>query len=267
LAGLFSKLKGSACFAMPRKNALLTFLKTHWPLLFSVTILLLLVGGYFVFPFYKHGVDHAFDVITSKDAKRIREWVGQFGLGGPLVLIGLMILQMFLLVVPNILVMMIAIIMYGPFWGAVISLLGVFASSTFGFFIGKKAGPYTIKRLISEKVLFKLLVFVEEYGAGAIAITRLASISNDSLSIIAGLLKMSYKKYILATLSGITPLIVLLAIYGHSGKIEKALIWIGAVSLILLAGYIIFDKRRKKHKRQEAKSITKNVKRRPGNVA
>jgi uncharacterized membrane protein YdjX (TVP38/TMEM64 family) len=251
---------------MTRKNAFITFVKTHWPLLLSVTIFLLLVGGYFIFPFYKHGVDHAFDVITSKDEERIKDWVSQFGLGGPLVLIGLMILQMFLLVVPNILVMMIAIIMYGPFWGGVISLLGVFASSSFGFFIGKKAGPYTIKKLVSQKLLVKLTVFVEEYGAGAIAITRLASISNDSLSIIAGLLKMSYKKYILATLSGITPLIVLLAIYGNNGKIEKALIWIAAVSMILLVVYIIMDKRRKKTKMLGTKSVAKNVKQKPGNV-
>lgn len=252
---------------MFRKKAIQQFFKTHWPLLVSVFILLLLVGGYFVFPFYKQGVDHAFDVITSKDESRIKAWVGQFGLGGPLILIGLMILQMFLLVIPNILVMMIAIIMYGPFWGGVISLLGVFASSSFGFFIGKKAGPYTIKRLISEKVLFKLLVFVEEYGAGAIAITRLASISNDSLSIIAGLLKMSYKKYITATLCGITPLIVVLAVFGHNGKIEKALVWIGAVSLVLLAVYIFLDKRRKKRKQGNQQMPTKNTKRKPGTLA
>jgi uncharacterized membrane protein YdjX (TVP38/TMEM64 family) len=43
-------------------------------------------------------------------------------MGGPVVLVFLMVLQMFLLFVPNILVMMISIIMYGPFWGAIISL-------------------------------------------------------------------------------------------------------------------------------------------------
>ena len=77
-------------------------------------------------------------------------------------------------------------------------------------------------------------------------ITRLSSLSNDWLSIVAGLLQMRYKSYILATLSGITPLIVLLAIYGNRGKILNALIWIAAVSLVLLAIYIVVDKRRKK---------------------
>ena len=88
--------------------------------------------------------------------------------------------------------------------------------------------------------------FLEQYGAMAIGITRLASLSNDSLSIAVGMLRMSYKKYILATLAGITPLVLLLAIFGENGKIEKALIWIAGISFVLLVGYIILDKRRKR---------------------
>ena len=56
---------------------------------------------------------------------------------------------------------------------------------------------------------------------------------------------MGYKKYILATMGGISPLIILLSIYGKNGKILKALIWIAAASLITLMIYIIIDKRRK----------------------
>ena len=70
--------------------------------------------------------------------------------------------------------------------------------------------------------------------------------SNDSLSIVAGALKMRYKKYILATICGITPLVVLLAIYGNNGKILRALIWIAVTSLIVLIVYVIIDKRKKK---------------------
>jgi uncharacterized membrane protein YdjX (TVP38/TMEM64 family) len=56
---------------------------------------------------------------------------------------------------------------------------------------------------------------------------------------------MSYRKYILATLAGIIPLIVLLAIYGKNGRIERALIWIAAISLVLLVAYIFIDKKKK----------------------
>ena len=142
--------------------------------------------------------------------------------------------------------MMVAIISYGTGWGAVISFLGVFSSSSVGYRIGKYIGPVTVRKLMSDKAQKKTSEFIKNYGVAAIAITRISSLSNDSLSIVAGLLKMSCQKYILATLGGITPLIVLLAIYGRNGKILKALIWIAAISLMLLIIYIVIDKKRKK---------------------
>jgi hypothetical protein len=42
-------------------------------------------------------------------------------------------------------------------------------------------------------------------------------------------------------------MIVLLAIFGRNGKILKALIWIAAISLMLLIIYIVIDKKRKKN--------------------
>ena len=56
----------------------------------------------------------------------------------------------------------------------------------------------------------------------------------------------------MSTLIGITPLIVVLAIFGKNEKIEWALIWITAASLIMLVIYIIVDKKRKKKKKMGA---------------
>ena len=216
------------------------------PLLVSLFLLEILVVFYFIIPSFQSFIKEAFDVLTSENEERIRQWVAQFKLAGPVMLILIMIVQMFLFVVPNIFVMMVAIISYGPFWGSVISFLGVFASSSTGYMIGKFLGPVTVHKLMKEKVQKKTSEFIKRYGVTAIAITRISSLSNDSLSIVAGLLKMNYRKYILATLAGITPLIILLAIYGKNGKILKALIWIAALSLLSLIIYIIIDKRKKR---------------------
>ena len=223
------------------------------PLLLSLAALTILVGLYFIIPSFQSFIREAFDILTSDDEERISRWVAGFELAGPIVIILIMILQMFLFVVPNIFVMMVAIISYGPFWGAVISFLGVFASSSIGYIIGKHLGPVTVHKLMSDKVQKKTSEFIRRYGVTAIAITRISSFSNDSLSIVAGLLKMSYIKYILATLGGITPLIVLLAIYGKNGKILSSLIWIAVISLVILILYIIIDKKRRKKKAARGK--------------
>ena len=218
------------------------------PFLISGALVVTLVSLYFLIPSFQSFIREAFDVLTSDDEKRIDKWVGQFKLAGPLVLILVMVVQMFLFVVPNVFVMIVAIVSYGPFWGAVISFVGVFASSSVGYIIGKYLGPVTVDKLMSEKTRKKTSNFIKRYGVTAIAITRISSFSNDSLSIVAGLLKMNYRKYILATLGGITPLIVLLAIYGQNGKILRSLIWIAAVSLIILIVFIFMQERKRKLK-------------------
>ena len=217
------------------------------PLIISLSLLAILAALYFVIPSFQNFITEAFDILTSDDQERITTWVAQFKLAGPVVLILIMVVQMFLFIVPNVFLMMVAIISYGPVWGAVISFLGVFASSSVGYMIGKYLGPVTVSKLMSDKAQKKTSEFIKNYGVAAIAITRISSLSNDSLSIVAGLLKMNYRKYILATLGGITPLIILLAIYGRNGNILKALIWIAAISLVLLIIYITIDKRRKKN--------------------
>jgi len=216
------------------------------PFIISVSILAVLGLCYWLIPSFQQVVKNLYELLTSEDQQRIREWVKQFGLGGPLILILMMVVQMFLFVVPNVLVMMVAITCYGPIWGSVISLLGVFASSSVGYMIGRLLGPSTVDKFVSKKTREKISDFIKTYGVPAIAITRLSSLSNDSLSFVTGILKMKYYRYILATMGGITPLVVLLAIYGENGKIEKALIWIAAISLVVLIAYIIIDKRRKK---------------------
>ena len=216
------------------------------PFLISLSLVGCLVILYLIIPSFQAFIKEAFEVLTSDDEERIKEWVAKFKLAGPLTLILLMVIQMFLFVVPNVFIMMVAIVSYGPVWGAIISFFGVFASSSVGYLIGKYLGPVTVHKLMSDKVRKKTARFIKSYGVTAIAITRISSFSNDSLSIVAGLLKMSYRKYILATLAGITPLIILLAIYGKNGKILRSLIWIAAISLVILIIYIILNERKRK---------------------
>ena len=128
-----------------------------------------------------------------------------------------------------------------------------FCSFIVWVFYRGKLSKVTLARFISEENQRKIGQFIHDYGMGTIMITRLSSFSNDGLSLVAGVLKMEYKKYITATLIGITPLIVLLAIFGKNEKIEWALIWIAAASLVMLVVYIVIDKKRKKKKRRRCR--------------
>lgn len=219
------------------------------PLIISLTLLAGLVASYFIFPSYKAGIDETFSVLTSEDPDLIREWVSQFGAWGPIVVIAAMVLQMFLFFIPNILLILICILSYGPVWGGLLAWFGIVLASTVGYFIGNKLSPVIVHRLVSSKTQKTIKEYLRDYGMKAIFVLRLSSFSNDGLSLVAGLLNMKFRRYIAATIMGITPLITVLAIFGKEARIEKGLLWVGLVLLLGLVVYIVVDRKRKNKNR------------------
>lgn len=236
LTGIKTQVKGNA----QQKNA------GRLPLIISLSVLAMLVACYFLFPGFKAGIDEGFQVLTSGDKDGIKEWVSQFGVWGPIVIIISLVMQMFMLIVPNILLIVISILSYGPVWGGLLAWFGVFLASTVGYFIGNRLSPVIVQRLVSKKTQDKLKDFIKDYGMKAIIVLRLSTFSNDGLSVVAGLLNMGYKKFIVATLIGVTPLITVFALFGKDGRIERGLVWVGVVLVVGLVLYIIVDIRRKR---------------------
>ena len=130
----------------------------------SLGILAVLAGCYFLIPDFQNGINNAFVILTSDDQERIQNWVKQFGAWGPIVIILGMTGQMFALVIPNLLLFIIAIVCYGPVWGGLICLSGVFISSSIGYWVGRKLGPRAVDRFVSQNTQEKIKVFIQRYG-------------------------------------------------------------------------------------------------------
>jgi len=192
-------------------------------------------------------MDTAWSILTSDDEQRIQEWVSGFGWFGPILLILAMVVQMFLIVIPTIALMVVSILAYGPMWGSVIVLMAVSVASSVGYFIGRYLGKNFITRLLGENTENKITKFIESYGSWAVIITRLNPfLSNDAISFIAGLLKMGYWKFIGATMVGILPLTVFIAILGKStDQLKTGLFWGSLASLGLFVCYIFWEKYKK----------------------
>ena len=220
------------------------------PFIISCVLIAVLIAAYFLFPSFKQEINDGFYALTSGDQDRIKQWVSQFGAWGPVVIIVSMVIQMFLFIVPNILLILISILSYGHIWGALLAWFGIFLASTVGYLIGNKLSPILVHRLVSAKTQQKLKEFIRRYGMKAIVVLRLSTFSNDGLSLVAGLLNMEYRRFITATLLGITPVIVILAIFGKDGRIEKGLLWTGVVLLAGLVIYIVIDRRRSKTRKR-----------------
>lgn len=99
---------------MNKKNKNTTPKKSKLPLYLSLLLVAILMCCYFAIPSVNDFFDEAWNVLTSDDEARVKQWVEGFGWLGPIVIVLAMILQMFLLVIPTILLMIVAILAYGP---------------------------------------------------------------------------------------------------------------------------------------------------------
>ncbi|MFC6860748.1 TVP38/TMEM64 family protein [Zunongwangia atlantica] len=222
--------------------------KSKAPLYVSLALVASIVACYFLIPSVQEFLDEAWAVLTSGDEKRITQWVDGFGWFGPVVLILAMIIQMFLIVIPSVALMVVSIIAYGPIWGSLIVFGAVFSASTIGYVIGRYFGPVIVERLIGEKNEQKIADFIDDYGFWAVIVTRINPfLSNDAISFVGGILKMTYWKFIGATLVGIAPLTIFIAILGRStDQLKSGLLWGSLVSLALFGAYVFWDKKKRK---------------------
>jgi uncharacterized membrane protein YdjX (TVP38/TMEM64 family) len=231
---------------MTKKDSKPNVSKSKTPLFISLGIISVLILMYFFVPSYQQFLDEAWQVLTSNDERRIEDWVSDFGWLGPVVLILAMVVQMFLIVIPSLALMVVSVIAYGPVWGSLISVAGVFTASTIGYIIGNYFGPVLVKKLIGPASEEKIERFINDYGFWAVVITRFNPfLSNDAISFVGGVLKMGYWRFISATLVGISPLVIFIAILGNNTEhLKTGLIWGSGISLVLFLLYVWWDKRR-----------------------
>ncbi len=140
---------------------------------------------------------------------------------------------------------------YGFWLGILISLVGIAIASTIGYYIGRKIKGVLLNRWLGEKTFEQMDFWISNYSFGMVVLFRISPfLSNDSISFIAGMLKMDYKKFMAATMAGMIPLSVAIGIFSEDiSTLENGLFWIGGAGLLLYAFYIFIDyKKRKKNK-------------------
>jgi uncharacterized membrane protein YdjX (TVP38/TMEM64 family) len=221
--------------------------KSKWPLFFSLGLVIASFLLFFTVPAVEEFVTEAYEVLSSGDEARISDWVDQFGWAGPIVLILAMTAQMAVLVVPTPLVMVVSVLAYGPLAGSGIILAGIFIASSIAYALGWALGGPLVENFLGSKSKEKIKGFLKDYGFWAVMVVRFSPfLSNDAISLVAGMMKMGYWRFIGATMLGILPLTVLIAYFQETESLRPGLIWIGAISIAGFIGYVWWDKKRKK---------------------
>ncbi|MEQ9443144.1 MAG: TVP38/TMEM64 family protein [Cyclobacteriaceae bacterium] len=214
----------------------------------SGSILLALVLCYFFVSDFKEFINESVRVLSSDDEQQVENWVSNFGFWGPVFIIGAMTAQMFLIIIPSVVLMVVSTLAYGPWWGSLISYIAVVLAATIAYFIGVHANNAFVDKLIGEKNEKKVEKYIQKYGAWAIVLFRLSPfLSNDAISFVAGIGHMRFVKFITATSVGIIPLIAMIAFLGkETDRLQTGMIWISVATLVGFAVYYLIKRKRKK---------------------
>lgn len=216
------------------------------PLYISIGIVAAVILSYFLIPSVKEFLDEAWTALSSGDDRKTEAWVSQFGYWGAVFIVLAMVVQMFLIVIPTPVLMVVSVIAYGPVWGSLILFVAIYIASSIGYFIGRYFGPVIVKKLIGKRTHKKISEFIDEYGFWTVIVVRLSPfLSNDAISFVGGVLKMGYWRFMGATMLGISPLILLIAYLGGDyERLKTGLIWGSIICLFLFIAFVWWDKKR-----------------------
>ncbi len=144
-------------------------------------------------------------------------FINSFGNLSWLIYIFIITIETVLAPLPAIIIYSAGSLAFGPLLGGILTLLGNVLGASICYFIAKRYGGFYFERLIGKKKLAQFHNYSEKYGVWVLFILRLNPItSSDIFNYLAGFIKISYKKFILATTLGLIPTIFIISYFGET---------------------------------------------------
>ncbi|OGA49099.1 MAG: hypothetical protein A3G24_11710 [Betaproteobacteria bacterium RIFCSPLOWO2_12_FULL_62_13] len=174
---------------------------------------------------------------TILDGAALRQRVVALGAAGPLAVIALMVLAIMVSPIPSAPIAVAAGAAYGHGWGMLYVLLGAELGALAAFGLARLLGRDTLQRWFGDRLPVGWLGSQNVLMAVVFASRLVPFISFDVVSYAAGLTALSYWRFAIATLAGITPASFLLAHVGSemaTGEFDRMMYSVLALGLITL---------------------------------
>lgn len=182
---------------------------------------------------------HAYSIIEKGDIIALAEYLRSFGPWSILVTIILFVVMTFTIVFPFMILSGAAGIMYGLFWGVMISWIGEVIGAVFMFIFAR----YFFRKMLEKWICkSKYLKQVDDYSAEngfkALLIARLLPLAPSGIiTAVAAISRIGFKEFFLATLIGKLPPVVFKVMIGHDlvfagENMTRLIVIVGLVILI-----------------------------------
>ncbi|GAB4197080.1 MAG: hypothetical protein OHK0022_15120 [Roseiflexaceae bacterium] len=212
--------------------------RPRWLLL----IPLLLLGAVLALLWLRPGLlDGLGQVLSAESIATLAAYLRGFGAWTPLASVGLMVAASVVAPLPGSLLVAANGVVFGLWWGALISWTGGLLGATASFWIARLLGQPAVARLAGAAPPGWLERVGRADGFWVLLAARLVPvISFDLISYVAGLSSMRYPRFLLATAVGMLPGTLAWTALGYDLLLAREATWrLGLVALLAVAGLLI----------------------------
>lgn len=157
----------------------------------------ILITGIFIIYGLKNGM---FESQQSLEA-----FIGKAGIFGPLIFIFIQAIQVVIPILPGFVTCIAGAVVFGPLEGFIYSYTGMCLGSMMAFYISRKYGTAFVKKLVKPQTYDKYILWLEKgkkFDILFLLAIFLPAAPDDVLCFIAGLTRMTWKKFTIIILLG-----------------------------------------------------------------
>jgi uncharacterized membrane protein YdjX (TVP38/TMEM64 family) len=201
---------------------------------------------------FRSEVNQALSLLGRGDIAGLRDYILSFGLWAPIASCFLMVLQALVAPVPSFLITFANGLAFGVFWGWMLSLFGHVLAAAVCFWISRALGRVPVEVLVGKTGLESADRWFARWGMYAVFVGRLVpGVAFDVISYAAGLTRMRFRNFLIATALGIFPQTFLYSYLGRQAPEYVALFLV--TSGLVVAGVVAFAILRYRRERRRPK--------------
>ena len=208
--------------------------------IFYISILLLFIIIFLLF--LKFGYIDKFELNPEK----IQDKLLEFGIYAPLILITIQFILAIISILPSPLFSIAGGYVFGPFYGTLYSLIGMLLGSLVVFLVAKKFGRNFVEKLVDKRELHHFDIFFKKKGKLVFIFADYMSIfPRDTISLCAGLTKINKSQFIIISIIGYLPPLIILNYFGSQlskNIFDYRIILAGIIIIVSIILYIFRHK-------------------------
>lgn len=165
----------------------------------------------------RDSVNQSVQYLQHADVEGFRDYLLSFGPMAAVISALLMVFQSIIAPLPAFVITFANGLLFGSFWGAVLSWSSAMAGAILCFYLAKIMGRPIVEKMVTKKALNWWDQFFEKYGKYAVFIARLVPIvSFDLVSYAAGVTSISFWQFFWSTGLGQLPATILYSYLGQN---------------------------------------------------